>query len=316
MELPRVELPGVEDKGRVKVKALVLRGGAKGRPKTPWRGSCGLSNRLVHGAKRRRREHSAAVKLAMSKDLQAMLASSSSVEQWKAEARVKYDLKMYQLQRIMAQEEEWRSRVQALGVGLETRHTAKKRGRVGAANAGLQRGAKGARAPGGGRKDEFSHIKVRVKRWLSQQRSRCHYVDCQDLVDCFLDEAMAEAKEGRKELAKRAARAETACTGEQRSLEAVEDDHSGRWYLHRSLSAGDWSHTVVPGYDGLEEVTRVEGMETGALQAWIEALEARVHKLESSVEYRRTYAKALLQGVAFCSHRGSRPCPWRRRRPG
>jgi hypothetical protein len=61
----------------------------------------------------------------------------------------------------------------------------------------------GARRPGGGRKDSFLHIKLRVKSWLERERSMCHHVDKADLVEEFLDQCRDESEAAEKEQAKR-----------------------------------------------------------------------------------------------------------------
>ena len=56
----------------------------------------------------------------------------------------------------------------------------------------FRKGGKGARRQGGGRKDHFEHLKLKVKSYLGRERSMCHHVDKVDLLTDCLDLCVAE----------------------------------------------------------------------------------------------------------------------------
>jgi hypothetical protein len=246
-------------------------------------GSVNRSNRRIAGMQRQRREENAATKFQMCKDLQKMKMSAASMKEFAIVAGVKYGMPWKRLKLILQKQQVWQKLVEdrKLGKGFSGSSAAN-----GVRTHQCKRARKfgvGMRAPGGGRKDRFWHVKLRVKRWLAQERSRCHFVDKQDLLNEFMEQCEEEASAADKVLQTRTAMTDADPSSPVNKL------------VQLPVELGYLAQETVPapGYEDLKEVCWVESMETEDLQKWIEELRDRVSKLSLSEKYSETYSTTL-----------------------
>ena len=64
----------------------------------------------------------------------------------------------------------------------------------------LNKGGRGARRSGAGRKDLYRHLKMQVKDFVERERSKCHHLDTGDVLDEFIDKCEEEARLGDERL--------------------------------------------------------------------------------------------------------------------
>ena len=136
------------------------------------------SNRREPGTQRKRRDETAATKLAMCRKMHEMALECANPAEWKTRCSKKYDLPWWSLQRILKKEEVWSEAV--------------------AAQEKLKHGKKPAqakRAAGAGRPDLFKRQKLQLKAWLEQERAHGHHVDKSDMCNEFKDLCQDEAEE-------------------------------------------------------------------------------------------------------------------------
>jgi hypothetical protein len=212
-------------------------------------GSQVVSNRRQHGVKRKRREETATTKLEMCKSLEKMQINAATAREFRVQAVAKFAMPWRRLQLILQRKKIWQQLIEErqLGKGssgsMKARNCNNKGSRTGGRKFGI-----GCRLKGAGRKDAFWHIKLRVKRWLARERSRCHYVSKQDLLEEFMEECEEEAIFGDGVLKKMDAGTHSAVKVEENRLVASSD-------------GGVYEAAVAKGYEGLEEVSRVSLME-------------------------------------------------------
>ncbi|CAE8706526.1 unnamed protein product [Polarella glacialis] len=152
----------------------------------------------------------------------------------------------------------------------------------------------GARRPGGGRKDSFLHIKLRVKSWLEKERSMCHHVDKADLVEEFLDQCRDESEAAEKEQAKRQVPEE--------KMEDKEEEQgkkgASREALLQQLVEGSNEVSVAAGYEDMKSPEEaVASLSPGELKVWDTLLKGRVTKLKSSSKYFETFGDRLVEQI-------------------
>jgi hypothetical protein len=285
------------------------------------------SNRRVHGGKVLRASLSAAQKLNMADVMHAKIVAGCTPSVWNAFVLTKWkNLRLCQLKRIMRDRHVWKERVEILGSGLETRFSKKGRIKAGLDNGrGLAHGSTGKRKKGGGRKDVFCHIKARVKRWLEVQRARCHHVDCNDLVEVFVDEMISERDAAKEELRKRLLPKEKADAekeahdnaqaekkAKEQAQDEIDDEHvrqtsrlkEGLESKHRieevdedlQEDGGIDQIVVEEGDKTLQEVSRVKDMATPDLKEWIQKIDGRMAHL-SNPKYRKGFSEGLVRQI-------------------
>ncbi|CAE8583746.1 unnamed protein product, partial [Polarella glacialis] len=152
----------------------------------------------------------------------------------------------------------------------------------------------GARRPGGGRKDSFFHIKLRVKSWLEKERSMCHHVDKADLVEEFLDQCRDESEAAEKEQAKRQVHEE--------KMEDKEEEQGKKRTrpkaLLQQLVEGSNEVSVAAGYEDMKSPEEaVASLSPGELKVWDTLLKGRVTKLKSSSKYFETFGDRLVEQI-------------------
>ncbi|CAE8743180.1 unnamed protein product [Polarella glacialis] len=152
----------------------------------------------------------------------------------------------------------------------------------------------GARRPGGGRKDSFLHIKLRVKSWLEKERSMCHHVEKADLVEEFLDQCRDESEAAEKEQAKRQVPEE--------KMEDKEEEQgkkgASREALLQKLVEGSNEVSVAAGYEDMKSPEEaVASLSPGELKVWDTLLKGRVTKLKSSSKYFATFGDRLVEQI-------------------
>ena len=180
------------------------------------------SNRKQLGTRKKRREESAPTKLQMCQDMENMMKAAATSREFKAQAVLKFNMQWKKLAHILKNKKTWQEIVdeRKLGKGFVQSMKSRSCNQKSSRTAGRKFGI-GMRLPGGGRKDAFFHIKLRVKRWLAKERSRCHYVDKTDLLEEFMDQCEEEALAAEKVLKQREA-------GQQ-----IEES-SRNWNLHKA----------------------------------------------------------------------------------
>ena len=257
-------------------------------------GSKVLSNRREHGAKRKRREETATTKLEMCKSLEKMQMNAATAREFRVQAVARFAMPWRRLQLILQRKRVWQQLIEErqLGKGssgsVKARNCNNKASRTGARKFGV-----GCRLKGGGRKDAFWHIKLRVKRWLARERSRCHYVSKQDLLEEFMEECEEEAIFGDSVLKKMDAGTHSAVKAEENRLVASSD-------------GGVYEASVAKGYEGIEETSRVSLMDREELEAWVKKLRERVSKLSLSQKYAETYASTMTAQIGAKLEKPSR----------
>ena len=110
------------------------------------------------------------------------------------------------MKNIVGGKEEWEDRVKKLKLGKGSTGSTAAKGTCCKGGRWLKKGGIGARKKGAGRKDQFAHVKCRVKYWLEKERSMCHHVDRMDLVEEFMEQCQDEVEECSKELERRFSR--------------------------------------------------------------------------------------------------------------
>jgi cobalamin biosynthesis Mg chelatase CobN len=152
----------------------------------------------------------------------------------------------------------------------------------------------GARKPGGGRKDSFLHVKLRVKSWLERERSMCHHVDKADLVEEFLDQCRDESEAAEKEQAKRQ-------VPEEKMEDKEEEQGKKRTRpeaLLQQLVEGSNEVSVAAGYEDMKSPEEaVASLSPGELKVWDTLLKDRVTKLKSSSKYFETFGDRLVEQI-------------------
>ncbi len=255
-------------------------GALNGRPCNIFAALQHSSNRRPHGAARRRHEPSAAEKLHMAERLERLMQEHASAAAFRRDACRMFGMSWKRVKKIVEGKEEWKRRVERLKVGLETRGGTCQKG-----SKRRQKASRGCRAPGAGRKDEFAHVKMRVKRWLSLERSYGHYVDTADLYEAFMEELEAEAIAGKAELRRRGADQPAAMQASEQECLVRKDSMEGQ----------ECSITQAPGFEGLEEVTRALTMKDLELKQWVTQVERRIARLQNAPSYQRSMKDALLK---------------------
>jgi hypothetical protein len=129
-----------------------------------------------------KKELTAAEKKFLCSELKRMRASYPTESSWKRDMSSRYDRSWEFLQSILDSEQEWVKLTDQLSIGLGTTGSRRKRGSR--ARTSKVQTSLACRRAGGGRKGEFSDIKLAVKQWLNCERGHGHYVDRQD---CFLE---------------------------------------------------------------------------------------------------------------------------------
>ena len=257
-------------------------------------GSKVLSNRREHGVKRKRREENATTKLEMCKTLEKMQMNAASAREFRVQAVARFAMPWRRLEIILQRKNQWqklieeRHLVKGYTGGVKARNCNNKASRTGARKFGI-----GCRLKGGGRKDVVWHIKLRVKRRLAKERSRCHYVSKTDLIEEFIEECEEEATFGDGVLKKMDA-------GSHSAMKVVEKR------LVEGTDAGVYEASVAKGYEGLEEVSRVSLMHREELEAWVKLLRERISKLSLSQKYAETYAGTLTAQIGAKLEKPSR----------
>ena len=168
-------------------KFAYKRGGYRG-----VKGGAG-SNRRDYGEAPLRRELTAPVKLAMATFMKSKKDEfQDEALFWRAMV-MKYTISKQALLHIMRHEASWRKTCEKKNLGKRTRGG---KGRHGSYEADVLREAAGVgcRAPGGGRKDLYGHLKARVKDWFLLERSHGHRIDREDLFDEFCTQLELEIK--------------------------------------------------------------------------------------------------------------------------
>ena len=150
-----------------------------------------------------------------------------------------------------------------------------------------KKGGIGARLPGGGRKDKFIHLKMQVKAFLEKERSRCHHVDKQDL----LEEFVAYAKQELELVQERTASIKV---GE------LEKEHSKKplQVMLQQATAGDFEENIAAGFEGLASSAEyVDSLSPEELEEWGRELKNRIERLALSDTYKASFASRLLENI-------------------
>ena len=148
-----------------------------------------------------------------------------------------------QLKLVVEGKEEWEDRVKKLKLGKGSTGSTAAKGTCCKGGRMLKKGGIGAMSSGGGRKDKFSHIKIRVKHWLEKERSLCHHVDQVDLVEEFLEQCQDEVEE---------------CAKEEESKRKAEEKEEGDDVKEKLVKKASWEVAVA----GEMKVTPTEGLVT------------------------------------------------------
>ena len=291
------------------------------------------SNRRMPGSAKRRREESAGTKLQICEAMQKQEKEFSSPAEYRKEMEQQFGMSWKQLRNVKKKESQWKQIAEAAGTGrtLQTR----KQGANQWSKKRQRKGGLGCRAKGGGRKDMFRHVKVRVKAWLWRQRECCRHVDKMDMLEEFLQQCQDEVhalqlrmkKEPHAEgVEEEAEEAENEADAEEQKkkdedrtqqLQQAEEESAGqeepaegeRKKAQPSLTDaarhGDQVVKAAPGYEGLQTAEEhVQNMPRAKLAEWCLDLQDRIKKLNESAKYRETFADRLL---ADCGARLLKP---------
>ena len=265
----------------------------KGNAKTKMEGDHAVligvspnSNRPLKGAAKKRNEEGAATKLEMAKQMERMKPGYADLKSWRKGMVKLYGKPWKQLKLVVEGKEEWEDRVKRLKLGKGSTGSTGANGTGSKGGRMLKKGGIGARNCGGGRKDKFSHIKIRVKHWLEKERSLCHHVDQVDLVEEFLEQCQDEVEE---------------CTKEEESKRKAEEKEEGDDVKEKLVKKASWEVAVA----GEMKVTPTEDLVTAEEyvkqledpEQWREMLQDRIDKLKSSVKYVETFGARLLRDI-------------------
>jgi hypothetical protein len=264
---------------------------------TPGSNISPLSNRKNPGSKKKRKEICGQVMLNIGEELLEKSELGLSKKNWEAWATETYQIPIRRLKKLLlaAQSGVLKTRVNNINL-KRTRCINNGRGKAGEDNGGgLPPATMGCRSVGGGRPDGFKHIKFRVKRWLAVQRSRCHHVEHMEVVKVYRDELACEIEAASAELQNillQEAKRKMPVVEKQ----AHEEKPSGNKRKVIEVVAETAIEVVAEGYEALEEVTRVEGMNKQQLIDWLNLMETRATKL-SSDKYCRDFNRSLLNSI-------------------
>ncbi|CAE8629532.1 unnamed protein product [Polarella glacialis] len=254
------------------------------------------SNRKKAGAVGARLEEGAATKMDMVKYMKAAAVRIGDAKEFKKRMCVEYGKKWRSLKKVLEGEDTWITRVDTLKLGKGTHGSNAAVGSDQWRSPGAKKvlALTGARRPGGGRKDSFLHIKLRVKSWLEKERSMCHHVDKADLVEEFLDQCRDESEAAEKEQAKRQVPEE--------KMEDKEEDQgkkgASREALLQQLVEGSNEVSVAAGYEDMKSPEEaVASLSPGELKVWDTLLKDRVTKLKSSSKYFESFGDRLVEQI-------------------
>ena len=246
------------------------------------------SNRALQGAAKKRSEEGAATKLQMAKQMLEMKPAFATDRDWRMAMVKLYGKPWKTLRPVVEGKEEWEDRVKKLKLGKGSTGTTAAKGTCSKGGRWLKKGGVGARAKGAGRKDKFAHIKARVKYWLEKERSLCHHVDKQDLVEEFLEQCEDEAEACRKEI-------------ELKKKDGGEEVEDRKVVKKLSFSSalqdavqGDVQITSAD-EDLITAEEYVQQLEKP--EEWCELLEDRILKLKTSEKYLDTFGARLMRDI-------------------
>ena len=243
------------------------------------------SNRALKGAPKKRYEEGAATKLEMAENMLKMKPAFAREEDWRHGMCRLYRKPWKTLKPIVEGKEEWEARVKGLKLGKGSTGSTAAKGTCCKGGRRLKKGGIGARKKGAGRKDQFAHVKCRVKYWLEKERSMCHHVDRVDLVEEFLEQCQDEVEECSKELERRQKKDED---------EEVEDKKVVKKLSFSAALQGDMQ--VTPEDEELisaeEYVQQLENVEFWSLK-----LQERIERLKTSEKYMDTFAGRLMRDI-------------------
>ncbi|CAE8634053.1 unnamed protein product [Polarella glacialis] len=243
-------------------------GGRPPQPQLLLKGVAGgeTSNRKKAGAIGWRMEEGAATKMDMVKYMKAAAVRIGDGKEFRRRMCVEYGKKWKSLKKVLEGEDTWITRVDTLKLGKGTTGS----------NA-----AKGSnQKPGGGRKDSFLHIKLRVKSWLEREE--------------FLDQCRDESEAAEKEQANRQVPEE--------KMEDKEEEQgkkrASREALLQQLVEGSSEVSAAAGYEDMKSPEEaVASLSPGELKVWDTLLKDRVTKLKSSSKYFETFGDRLVEQI-------------------
>ena len=246
------------------------------------------SNRALKGANKKRHEEGAATKLEMAEKMESVKAAFATEADWRHGMCKMYGKPWKTLKKIVEGKEEWQDRVKKLKLGKGSTGTTAAKGSCSKGGRWLKQGGIGARKKGAGRKDEFAHIKCRVKYWLEKERSMCHHVDRVDLVEEFMDQCEDEVEECIKELEKRKNKDE----GDE--SKEVEDKKVVKKLSFSAALQGDMQVTAED-EDLISAEEYVQQLDD--LEFWRLKLQERIERLKTSEKYMDTFGGRLMRDI-------------------
>ena len=286
-----------EEMGQLKVRLFARTGGnVSTRGQLTGVVEEGLqSNRRRPGGKTARKDESAGTKLKIAEHMKVLRQRCATDTEWKRTCVQFYSKKWKTLQKILNGEATWRARMKTLKIGFGSVGTTASKGTHNKGDRWLKKGGMGARASGAGRKDQFSHLTLQVKAFLEKERSRCHHVDKQDLVEEFIGSCQQEltlVKEKIEALSEEQPKEDDEDKPDQQKQgKSVQE-------LVQLAFQGDVQVSNAPGFEELQtSEEHLQGMNKQELEAWEELLQNRITRLTTSEKYRQTFGGRLLEKI-------------------
>jgi hypothetical protein len=129
---------------------------------------------------------------------------------------------------------------------------------------------------------------MQVKAFLEKERSRCHHVDKQDLLQEFLDYCKQELELVQERIA-------------APSIEEDPEKKQAKKPMHEMLQqavAGDFEEKVAAGVEGLQSsAEHVKSLSSEELVEWAKELQNRIDRLNVSLKYKESFATRLLENI-------------------
>ena len=168
------------------------RRGRAGRPRVAERdlrgvaGGVDRSNRLMPGMQRRRQDISPWEGLKIFRFMETSKTQFADEESWRRHVYRRYRPKPWRALKGVYDKggAYWEQRVRDSGIGAGTRGTLNRRGQN-LKHIHRMKMAKGCRAKGAGRPDEFKIFKVALKEWVHLERRNGNPLDSSDLLEQF-----------------------------------------------------------------------------------------------------------------------------------
>jgi hypothetical protein len=246
------------------------------------------SNRRRPGAAIVRKDEAVGTKLKIAEHMKELRKMCASDAEWKNVCCKTYGKRWNTLKSIHDGEKVWRQRMKDLKLGYGSTGTTAAKGTCSKGGRALKKGGIGARRPGAGRPDRFSHLKMQVKAFLEKERSRCHHVDKQDLLQEFLDYCKQELELVQERIA-------------APSIEEDPEKKQAKKPMHEMLQqavAGDFEEKVAAGFEGLQSsAEHVESLSSEELVEWEKELQNRIDRLNVSLKYKESFATRLLENI-------------------